>query len=244
MILLVDYGNTRLKWRLVSSMGVEQEGATTEGPQALRSGLAAYGRAITRVAVSMVGSEQAMATLSNTLEKVTAAPIRFYWSEQVRDGLRNGYVDVSRMGADRWHAMLGAWQINRSGVAVVDAGSALTVDYIASGGQHLGGYILPGLQMMRESLHRGAARVGFDNAVSLSTVPGTNTSDCVNHGLSWLNVGIVEHIERDVIDLGLDSVVITGGDAGRLLALGLKGEHRPGLVFEGLAVVDQAEAAP
>jgi len=244
VILLIDYGNTRLKWRLVSSVGVEHEGATAEGAQALQSALGNYGRAITRVAVSMVGSEQAMAALSATLEKFTRASIRFYWSEQVRDGLRNGYVDVSLMGADRWHAMLGAWQASRSGVAVVDAGSALTVDYIAPGGQHLGGYILPGLQMMRESLHRGAARVGFDDAVSLSTVPGTNTSDCVNHGLSWLNVGIVEHIERDVIDLGLESVVITGGDAERLLALGLKGEHRPGLVFEGLALVDQAEAAP
>ncbi|XKG99937.1 type III pantothenate kinase [Marinobacter nauticus] len=244
MILLIDYGNTRLKWRLVSSGGIEQEGASTEGPQALPSALGNFGRAVTRVAVSMVGSEQAMAALSNTLEKFTTAPIRFYWSERVRDGLRNGYVDVSRMGADRWHAMLGAWQASRAGVAVVDAGSALTVDYIAPDGQHLGGYILPGLQMMRESLHRGAARVGFDDAVSLSTVPGTNTSDCVNHGLSWLNVGIIEHVERDVTDLGLKSVVITGGDAERLLALGLKGEHRPGLVFEGLALVDHAEAAP
>ena len=72
------------------------------------------------------------------------------------------------MGADRWHAMLAGWVRCKASFAVVDAGSAVTVDYVNAGGRHLGGYILPGLQMMRRSLKVDAARIGLGR-VSNST---------------------------------------------------------------------------
>lgn len=242
MILLIDYGNTRIKWRLIAPSGLCREGfcVSTE-PSSLQE-LAELGPSVSRVAVSMVGSESAMALLESVIREITPAPIRFYWAEQQRDGLTNAYADVNRMGADRWHAMLGAWAAVRAGVAVIDAGSALTVDYIDRQGRHLGGYILPGLQMMRQSLQIGAARVGFDDEQQLSTLPGRSTSECVNHGLAWLGAGLVDRIQRDAHHYRLQRLLVTGGDAQRLLALGLDGEHHPDLVFEGLTLVDQAEA--
>tara|TARA_Y100000589_G_scaffold237676_1_gene225080 strand:- start:745 stop:1191 length:447 start_codon:yes stop_codon:yes gene_type:complete len=145
------------------------------------------------------------------------------------------------MGADRWHGMYGAWLRHRSGFVVVDAGSAVTLDYVDAGGQHLGGFILPGQGMMLRSLRRDVARVVFKPGEVLDDTPGKSTSECVNHGLAWLLAGLVERIQRDAESLGLTDVIVTGGDAPRWLALGLRARHCADLVFDGLAAIDAEE---
>ena len=147
------------------------------------------------------------------------------------------------MGADRWHGMYGAWQLLRGGFAVVDAGTAITVDYVAADGRHIGGYILPGLKMMLRSLQLDAARIGFDSRDSGITSPGRDTGECVNHGLSWLFQSAIERIHSDTRTYGLPDIVVTGGDASRLLDLGLAADYRPSLVLEGLDAVDREEQA-
>jgi len=190
----------------------------------------------------MVGTPDAAATLQRAIEAFTPAPFHFYWAEPRRFGLVNAYRDVRRMGADRWHAMVAGWHGLNDSFAVVDAGSAVTVDYVSVEGLHLGGYILPGLQMMRRSLQADAARVIFEEGESFETAPGHNTSECVHHGLNWLGLGAVEQVRKDLDALGLKNLIVTGGDAERWLLLGLEAEHRPALVFEGLALIDEAEA--
>jgi type III pantothenate kinase len=125
----------------------------------------------------------------------------------------------------------------------VDAGSAVTIDYVDGQGHHLGGYILPGLQMMRRSLKLDAARIGFEYDDQINAVPGRSTGECANHGLAWLTESLVQRLSGDVARFRLDRVVLTGGDAGRFLSLGLKAEHRPALVLEGLEIVDVQEQA-
>ena len=97
------------------------------------------------------------------LESFCRAPIVFHWAEPHRGGLVNAYTETDRMGADRWHAMYAAWQADAGGFAVVDAGSAITIDYVADSGKHLGGYILPGKQMMLRSLRQDAAQSEADS---------------------------------------------------------------------------------
>jgi len=243
MKLFIDAGNTRLKWclddqglTLASGTGLLEE----ENPVSSAGELIGQVR---DVAISTVASEERRAHLHDALAKLCPAPVQFYWSEQARNGLVNAYQDVSRMGADRWHAMYGAWLDHKQGFVVVDAGSAVTVDYVDSRGRHLGGYILPGLQMMLRSLRTDAARIWFDPDQGLATDPGRSTGECVNHGLAWLSGAMVERVIADARKHGLSDVLVTGGDANRLIGLGLSGVHRPDLVLSGLRAIHAEDAS-
>jgi type III pantothenate kinase len=238
MKLFIDAGNTRLKWclddqgrTLASGTGsLEDENPVSSAGELIREAKS--------VVISTVASEERREHLIGSLARLCPAPVQFYWSERARNGLVNAYKDVSRMGADRWHAMYGAWLDHKQGFVVVDAGSAVTVDYVDSHGQHLGGYILPGLQMMLRSLRTDAARIWFDPEQGLATDPGRSTGECVNHGLAWLSGAMVERIIADARKRGLSDLLVTGGDANRLIGLGLPGIHRPDLVLCGLRAID------
>ncbi|MCM0614386.1 type III pantothenate kinase [Marinobacter sediminum] len=241
MRLLVDAGNSRLKWRLEQSGKWIEKGTGALDDTDPLHGLPDEVGQITRVAVSTVASEEKRLRLLEYLVERTGAPVSFYWAEAARGGLTNAYAACERMGADRWHAMYGAWQEHRRGFAVVDAGSAVTVDYVDPAGQHLGGFILPGLQMMLRSLRSDAARIGFDPDQVLDTRPGVSTGECVNHGLAWLSGALVAQIHADAGTYGLPDILVTGGDADRLIGLGLAGVHHPSLVLEGLQAIDAEE---
>lgn len=237
MILLIDAGNTRLKWRLVNGSAIHSEGASLIDVGQPFEGLQDAGKKIKSVAISTVGSEAARHELEQVVHTVTSAPITFHWAEAERNGLSNSYQDVSKMGADRWHAMVAGWETETAGFAVVDAGSAVTVDYVGGDGRHLGGYILPGLQMMRRSLRLDAARIGFDFDDQVDTRPGVSTGECANHGLAWLTQGVIGQITKDVTCRGLGRIILTGGDADRFIRLGLAADYRPGLVLDGLQAI-------
>lgn len=145
------------------------------------------------------------------------------------------------MGADRWCAMVGAWARFADACVVVDAGSAITVDWIAASGQHEGGYILPGRNLMLDALSEKTARVFFQREHELHHYsPGRSTSECVLHGVNWL-------MRTLALELGARAgaaVVITGGDGPfirkaleELDMPGLKIALYPDLVMDGLAVL-------
>ncbi|MHA7927485.1 MAG: type III pantothenate kinase [Marinobacter sp.] len=237
MKLFIDAGNTRLKWCLDDQGRTLASGTGSLEEENPVSSVGELIRQVRSVAISTVASEERRAHLMGSLAKLCPAPVQFYWSEQARNGLVNAYQHVSRMGADRWHAMYGAWLDHKQGFVVVDAGSAVTVDYVDSRGRHLGGYILPGLQMMLRSLRTDAARIWFDPDQGLATDPGRSTGECVNHGLAWLSGAMVERVIADVCKHSLSDVLVTGGDANRLIGLGLSGVHRPDLVLSGLRAI-------
>lgn len=238
MRLLIDAGNSRLKWYLDNRGRIVGQGVgIIEGVDPV-PGLSTKVGDISRVAVSTVASEERRLRLLQHLSGRVDAPVVCYWAEPQRDGLVNAYRDCSQMGADRWHAMCGAWLEHRDGFVVVDAGSAITVDYVDSAGQHLGGYILPGLHMMRRSLKVDAARIDFTPEQVPDMSPGASTGECVNHGLAWWSGALIDKIHGDTKALGLPVILITGGDAERLLRLGLVAEWKPSLVMEGLATID------
>jgi type III pantothenate kinase len=236
--LLIDAGNTRVKWKLVSGSNhlARSQGNLTDGE--LFNELHEYAPLLTRVAVSAVISEQARAHLESVVREFTSAPVEFYWAEAERNGLKNAYQVPGTMGADRWHGLYAAWSTGGGGVAIVDAGSAVTVDFLAADGQHRGGYIIPGSAMMLRSLRQDAARIGFQEYQGASPDPGKSTTECVHHGLGWLWQGMIQRLRADCRRSGLRRIILTGGDAPVLHSLGLDAELRPDLVFEGVAQVD------
>lgn len=242
MRLLIDAGNTRLKWRLDRDGVLVKRGASPLASVNWLDDLAPHASSIDRIVVSTVVSETARRELVDQLAQLSGTDVNFFWSEVSRGGLRSAYSDVSKMGADRWHAMYAGWHKGPGGFAVIDAGSAITVDYVASDGSHIGGYILPGKQMMLRSLQQDAARIGFETIDASAGEPGTSTTECVQHGVVWLWEGLIHRLAADCLEYGLERVLCTGGDAPALLAAGLPGEHDPDLVLAGLAAID-AESA-
>lgn len=239
MKLLIDAGNTRIKWQLLAHGNVLEEGFSAHNSGEDFHDWSPWVGAIERIAISTVISEDRRRHLQARLEATCNAPVIFHWAESRRGRLTNAYADVHRMGADRWHAMCGGWlATGAGGFAVVDAGSAITVDYVARSGAHLGGYILPGKQMMLRSLRQDAARIGFDSLDAEQGSPGTSTTECVQHGLVWLREAMVGRIHEDCRKFGLDRVLVTGGDASGLIGAGLSAVHDPYLVLSGLAAID------
>jgi type III pantothenate kinase len=242
MRLLIDAGNTRLKWRLDRQGTVLKSGVCLFDSESWLDDLASFAADIDGIAVSTVASESRQSALAGQLNRLTGTNVRFYWSEARRAGLVNAYSDTAKMGADRWHAMYAGWHQKPGGFAVVDAGSAITVDYVAPDGAHLGGYILPGKQMMLRSLQQDAARIGFEEVDAGGGQPGVSTTECVQHGVVWLWESLIQHLVADCREYGLERILCTGGDAGLLLSAGLPGEHDPDLVIKGLAAIDSESA--
>lgn len=242
MRLLIDAGNTRMKWRLELAGSIIEEGLSALDDDDPLASIDTYLGSVSRVAVSTVIHESFRLKLLSYLEQKVSGAVRFYWAESERFGLQNSYADAQAMGADRWHGMYGAWKLHKSGCVVIDAGSAITVDYVSHTGRHLGGYILPGLKMMLRSLKTDAARIVFEETSVSVTQPGKTTAECVNQGLSWLSLAMIERVERDRVELGIVEVLVTGGGAPRLIALGIDGKHHPSLVLDGLSCIDDEVA--
>lgn len=242
MRLLIDAGNTRLKWRLDRQGVVVKSGVCLFDSEHWLDELASSAADIDRIAVSTVMAESRRHTLVERLGHLAGTDVQFFWSEERRAGLVNAYADTSKMGADRWHAMYAGWHQQPGGFAVVDAGSAITVDYVAADGAHLGGYILPGKQMMLRSLQQDAARIGFEEVDAGGGQPGASTTECVQHGVVWLWEGLIQHLLADCRRYGLERILCTGGDAGLLLSAGLPAVHDPDLVIKGLAAIDSESA--
>src|SRR4051794_33002577 len=167
----------------------------------------------------------------------------------VKDGgVTSGYDHPSRLGADRWVALIGARQrVLAAGSArpalVVMVGTAVTVDALDAAGRFLGGLILPGFGLMLRALEMGTAglRVPTGETVEFPT----NTSDALMSGGVFAITGAVERQYRHLRDHSgvAPHVLITGGAAPKLApTLDLPFEVIDNLLFEGLLGIEKARS--
>ncbi len=229
MLLQLDAGNTRIKWRLynqtkVAAAGSDLRQALQEKPEWLAS--------VQEVWVSSVHTEQ------DTWIKSIFSIALFAQSQVSCAGLSNSYEDVHKMGVDRWLAMLAVWQRqpNQSHI-VIDAGTAITLDIIDEFGRHVGGYICPGFNLMKSSLLSGTKKVWAEDEWQLGRAPGNRTQLCVDHGIQDMVACWLEH-HRALQPAA--QITLTGGDGPRLGSLlAEKVSHQTDLVLDGLAVYFQ-----
>jgi type III pantothenate kinase len=161
-------------------------------------------------------------------------------------GVVNAYAEPSQLGSDRWAMLIAARHLTRSPAFIVSCGTAITVDALDSKGQHLGGLILPGLEMMRNALVAKTERIKLNEQEAKTPVfLASDTKGAVMGGTLYTAVAAIDRISRDVLsELGASTqCFITGGDAFQLLKL-LSGkyEHHPHLVLEGLVYLANGEA--
>lgn len=206
MRLELDAGNTRIKWRLLdANEDVELRGVD------LRNEIGQVDRkSIDEVWVSSVHPEQ------NDWISKCFPQAKFATTDSAKQGLSNSYADPSRMGVDRWLAMLGAYKCAKDqSHIIVDAGTALTIDVIVNH-HHVGGYICPGLRTMKDAVFGKTQQVLADDDWLADRSPGNSTQACLDHGILDM---VCAWIEKQVTEYPEATVWLTGGDSDALLTV-------------------------
>ena len=244
MILLVDAGNTCLKWGFLEGGVVQTGGRAVHAGEDLKTVIAtawAEVAAPERVIVANVAGQRLAKTLRAWIKRTWKVAAEFAVATEAAGGVRNAYREPGRLGIDRWAALIGARRHNRGAACVVDCGTAITIDVLGQGGDHLGGLIVPGLHLMPRCLAQTATGVAEPQEPSEDvSLLARDTHGAVVGGALYAAVAMIDRVAADVgAELGRrPALVLTGGDAPSLRPL-LAGpvHHAPDLVLEGLAVL-------
>lgn len=240
MTILVDIGNTRLKWGWCGHDRIVTGAPIAYGRGDLRQQLLEVWRDISpapwRLAVSCVGSDAVLA-------RVKAVAFELWpelnWvraqSEAAAYGVVNAYRSPEKLGVDRWLCLLAARQLWSEPVCIVDCGTAITIDVMEANGRHLGGLISPGLTMMKQSLKNATADLPLSDRVFPLGL-ADSTEEAIYSGTLYAAVGLIDTVLSQ--QNGHLKLVLTGGDA-EVIARHSNHDSiiAPDLVLQGLSYV-------
>lgn len=234
MILDLDLGNSFLKWRCGELNGRLPAASvvSAEWPDAWR------GVRPQRVRLASVSDSTSVEKLDQLVTERWGLPLEQARTEARCAGVTNSYADPSRMGVDRWLAMLAGYARAGGACCVVDCGSAITVDLVADDGGHRGGFIMPGLHLMRVGLLGNTSQIDVRHQLVGDCEPGCSTEEAVANGLQLMLAGLAERVARDMGHwLGPNAeLLVCGGDGRAFLHAAGRGELVPDLVLDGLAL--------
>lgn len=241
----MDVGNSFLKWGVLEQGAIRRTGSISRkrlDEQGLVALTARLPRRVNTVLVSNVAGTSFATRLSGVLGMHCDVDVHFARSEREACGVVNSYRQPRRLGVDRWVAMIGARAEFTAPCLVVDAGTAVTLDALDGDGRHLGGQIIPGVQLMAASLASETSdipavqRIASGSGNPMDSFANT-TAAAVGQGALNAVAGAIERALRILRDQGDEpEVVLTGGDASRILrSLDEAAHHRPYLVLQGLA---------
>jgi type III pantothenate kinase len=213
MLLLIDAGNTRIKWAIAAPGA--QLGAWTLADAVSHAGLDAAAAVwrnagVTRAVVSNVAGVAVRERIAQLLPG--GVQVEWFASTDTRAGLRNGYRNPGQLGCDRFAAAIGARALAPGqDVIVATCGTATTVDAISADGRFIGGMILPGLALMAGSLARNTAQLPqVTPGAAPPPVFGDNTDDAIVSGVLSAQAGA---IERACAAHGAGACILSGGAA-------------------------------
>jgi type III pantothenate kinase len=232
MILLLDVGNTRVKWAWLGYLEVAPAGAIAHDSthRTWQREIEADGYRPTRVVVSNVAGPAFAAALTLWCRDHYSVDPEFVIPSETLLGVRNGYRRPTALGVDRWLALIAAWRRSPQPTLIVNSGTALTIDALDGRGQHLGGLIVPGMSMLGETRAGLAAEADKNPPGILEEVDplALMLASCAER--AW------QELERLIGTC--PGLLLTGGDA-RTLApyINAPNEIVPDLVLNGLAAV-------
>lgn len=257
MILELDAGNTRIKWRLREKQEAGSTWSTVANgavyaPEKTPSVFIELGKQfeqlpmskVSQTLVSSVRGESFATTFSSMMTEKWHLQPEFAVSAKQHGSVVNAYAEPGKLGVDRWLALLAAYHRAKTACCVVDCGTAIKVDLVAANGRHRGGYIVPGLQLLKDALAARSQALATEQAGWSSAEPGTSTIAAVHNGILRNVLGFVRDVKRECDDSGIEyRWFITGGDAVVLLPhLNWEIEHQTDLVLDGLELAMLAPA--
>lgn len=236
---MIDAGNTAIKWARSDARGLRFVGTGIERLHqgSLTDRLAAVWivprpSAVFGVCVADAATQR---TIEEAVQSICGLGVTWYGAQRHFEGrgvahsvaLINGYADPFQLGADRWHAMIGACaKYPDEPLVVVNAGTATTVDCVRAepfaAALFVGGVIAPGYDLMRESLARGTARLPL--AEGRPAVHPLDTDSAIATGIHFAQIGLIENVVRefaaelDAARKEAPRLVLSGGRSRALLA--------------------------
>ena len=244
MMLLIDIGNTRIKWARAHDGSFDEQSAAvhrswtrddfvTQVLSSTRPG---------RVLISNVGGESIANIARESIDALYGFEPEFVLPTAAAGGVRSGYANPAQLGVDRWLALIGARSIESRALCVVSVGTAMTVDAMDATGQHLGGVIVPGPDLMVSSLFSNTNGIAqrAQQGSTRNTLFADNTLGAVRQGSCHALAAL---IDRSVASLQQHvqtppALLVTGGGIDELRsAIEVPFREIPDLVLRGLAVL-------
>ncbi len=247
MLLLIDIGNSRLKWATVVSGAIAVRGALAHSGIAVGDVLAHEWAALPparRIYVASVAPLAFDTDVETCMRDRFGVEAEFLRSPAAALGIRNAYQEPQRLGIDRFLGLAAIHAVAPRPQVLIGVGTAMTLDALDADGTHLGGWILPAPALMRESVLARTARVGVSDGRLVDFAD--NTADGLFSGALHAARGAVERFVANAArEFGTwPAVVLTGGGADEIAALLPGAERRADLVIEGLALWALAAESP
>ncbi len=252
MILLLDAGNSRLKWAVLRNGQFEHGGAIAQSGSAIKEfASATWGDldAPDAVMVANVAGEPLRRALNSWVKRHWKLTPDYLVATAEQFGVLNAYAEPERLGIDRWLALLAARELHDGPLCVIDCGTALTIDVLAQDNRHLGGLIVPGIQLMRDALagRSEIIRLQIEQATPQQvTLLGTDTGSAVSGGTLYAVVALIDRILADLrSEFGSQlHCILTGGDVPQLQSiLSQSTQFEADLVLLGLARIARIKHA-
>jgi type III pantothenate kinase len=242
--LFIDRGNTALKWQVFED-GVLRDTGVANKNLPLGEALGQLsGLNYSTIFVSSVGEDDFCTNLRRWAADQGHASLVFFKSVAQACGVTNAYTEPSQLGVDRWLAMIAAHNKYPGMLCVVDSGTALTMDFISNEGLHLGGFIVPGAELMKSSLLHNTQKITLQ-VTQPSGQLGKNTTAAVSLGIQqMLKAFVLQQLaEMEIKHQQKITLIMTGGHAEELAKdLSIAGWIENDLVFQGMRILTEHSA--
>ncbi|BCG64210.1 MAG: type III pantothenate kinase [Methyloprofundus sp.] len=240
MILLVDIGNSRLKWNTIQAEKMAQTHAILHVHGSIQATLIKAWQVLDKpegLRLACVGSPLVKQQLIEVVNSLWPnLPIIEAHSVTNAQGITNAYPVPHKLGVDRWLAMIGAFQHYKAPFCIVSCGTAITLDIVNEQGMHLGGMIMPGLRLMQQALQQGTSALNINNeAHPLGLASYTEAgiyNGCFAAVKGFIEMGLAQYDSAA-------QLILAGGDAVLLQeSLQLDAIIDLDVVMHGLVVID------
>ena len=230
----MDAGNSRVKWALHDGRAFAKEAWVA------LADVRELGQAWTplpqpsRIVVANVAGDGVRDDLRESFGMWNAEVI-WVAGQRSQCGVTSLYDVPAQLGPDRWAALIGARHLEKGACLVVNSGTAMTVDALTAAGEFLGGLIVPGFDLMHQSLARSTALLSPEQG--RYTAFPRNSADAITSGAIQALCGAVERMKNEMAAAGQgEPAVLVGGGAGGVLAehLRMRARYVERLVLEGL----------
>jgi type III pantothenate kinase len=219
-VLLVDVGNSRIKWARYSGGRLGRSQAAVHSGWSLqdyRRRLFAPGKTLGGAVISSVAGSTVERLIAVAARRA-GVPVEFVKVPRRAGAVKVGYLEPWRLGVDRFVAVVGAQALfPHLPLCVAGIGTAMTIDLIGADGCHHGGVIIPGPALMVETLlerTHGIRRRARGGAAGGSGLFGRSTRAAVAEGARYAAAALIDRAvdEARLLVGRRPLVVIHGGE--------------------------------
>ena len=244
MTLLIDIGNTRIKWAAFDGSELGEQAALAHeqlGQQELVNALRVAKRP-DRIMVSNVAGPRMADLVCLAAGQLWSLQPEFVESTASAGGVRNAYPQPEKLGVDRWLAVIAAHGMEQRAACVVSVGTAMTIDAVDRAGQHLGGVIVPGPDLMVSSLLQNTSEIArrAEQGSVGEGVFADNTLGAIRQGSVHALAALVERAVAALqARVGESPALLFTGGASRQFdgLIDVPRKFVPDLVLRGLALL-------